>query len=44
MTPVGEHPYIFKLEKCKTIALEFVGDTIFLPGIEPLLTKISFFI
>lgn len=32
MTPTREHPYIFKLEKFKSIALEFLNNTIFLPG------------
>lgn len=43
LTPTGEYPHIFKLKKYKSIALELVSDTIFLPGIEMLSTKISFF-
>lgn len=41
MTLTGEHPYIFKLEKYKSVAIEFLGDTIFLPGMDMLPIKIS---
>lgn len=41
VTPTGKRPYIFKLEKYKSVALEFLGDTIFLPGMDMLPIKIS---
>ena len=44
MTPTGEHPFIFRLEKCKSIAPKFLGDIIFLPRMEMLPIKISIFL
>lgn len=40
-TLTGERAYIFKLEKYKSVAVEFLGDTIFLPGMDTLPIKIS---